>query len=131
MCHVSVKFTDHSVKVEAGATLGEVYYRVREKSKTLGFPSGMFTSVGVGGHMTGGGFGSMAKSTGLQLITRLTQEFKKPHECLSNILTPNTFFIPDCTAVVLSTVSNSRVINLRFTAYKTLKLQIQCLFSPH
>ncbi|KAI3827159.1 hypothetical protein L1987_01229 [Smallanthus sonchifolius] len=62
---VDVNTMDSSVWVEAGATLGELYYRVQEKSKTLAVAAGMYTSLGAGGHVTGGGYGSMMRKYGL------------------------------------------------------------------
>ncbi|CAH1428109.1 unnamed protein product [Lactuca virosa] len=62
---VTVNLDDNTAWVESGATLGELSYWVSQKSNLLGFPSGECTSVGVGGQISGGGFGTMARKYGL------------------------------------------------------------------
>ncbi|XP_071701627.1 monolignol oxidoreductase AtBBE-like 15 [Rutidosis leptorrhynchoides] len=62
---VTVDLSTNTTWVESGATLGELSYMVSRKSNVLGFPTGECTSVGVGGQLSGGGFGTMARKYGL------------------------------------------------------------------
>lgn len=57
---VNLHSIDNDVKsesawVESGATLGELYYKIAEKTKVYGFPAGFCLTAGVGGHISGGG----------------------------------------------------------------------------
>ncbi|WRX27391.1 FAD linked oxidase [Theobroma cacao] len=62
---ISVDMADESAWVGTGATLGELYYNIWEKSKVHGFPGGVCPTVGVGGHFSGAGYGTLLRKYGL------------------------------------------------------------------
>lgn len=64
---VDVDMDTETAWVESGATLGEVYYGIHEKSKIHGFPAGVCPTVGAGGHFSGAGYGNMMRKYGLSV----------------------------------------------------------------
>lgn len=62
---ITVDVQNETAWIQSGATIGEVYYNVAAKSRTLGFPAGVCPTVGVGGHFSGGGYGTLLRSYGL------------------------------------------------------------------
>ncbi|XP_072150118.1 berberine bridge enzyme-like Cyn d 4 [Setaria viridis] len=51
--------------VGSGATLGELYYAAAAANQKFGFPAGNCPTVGVGGHLSGGGFSALSRKYGL------------------------------------------------------------------
>jgi hypothetical protein len=51
-------------RIEAGATLGMIYKRLKERWNVT-LPAGSCAEVGAGGHICGGGYGNLSRSLGL------------------------------------------------------------------
>ncbi|XP_057949580.1 berberine bridge enzyme-like 15 [Malania oleifera] len=63
--NVIVNIKENYVWAESGATNGEVYYKISQQSNVHGFPMGLCTSLGMGGHICGGAYGSIMRKYGL------------------------------------------------------------------
>ncbi|KAM0950755.1 putative tetrahydroberberine oxidase [Dioscorea sansibarensis] len=50
--------------VQAGATVGELYYTIAKNNRTVAFPAGICPTIGIGGHFTGGGIGTLMRMYG-------------------------------------------------------------------
>ncbi|RCV29953.1 hypothetical protein SETIT_6G055300v2 [Setaria italica] len=72
---------------EAGATLGELYHAVGTSSRTLAFPAGSCSTIGLGGIVSGGGFGLLSRKHGLAADNVLDAVLIDPS---GNILTRDT-----------------------------------------
>ncbi|XP_042483628.1 berberine bridge enzyme-like 15 [Macadamia integrifolia] len=62
---IDVNMEDETAWVQAGATIGELYNGIAEKSSIHGFPAGICHAVGIGGMFSGGGIGTMMRKYGL------------------------------------------------------------------
>uniref|UniRef100_A0A1J3CX66 Cannabidiolic acid synthase-like 1 n=1 Tax=Noccaea caerulescens TaxID=107243 RepID=A0A1J3CX66_NOCCA len=62
---ITIDVDNRTVWVQTGATIGELYYEIGKKNQTLGFPAGVCPTVGVGGHFSGGGYGTLLRKHGL------------------------------------------------------------------
>ncbi|CAH8253521.1 unnamed protein product [Arabidopsis lyrata] len=62
---ITVDVSSKKAWVQAGATLGELYVKINEASQTLAFPAGVCPTVGVGGHISGGGYGNLMRKFGI------------------------------------------------------------------
>lgn len=62
---INLNLTDDTAWIQSGATLGEFYYKIAKTSKIHAFAAGICPSVGVGGHISGGGFGTIMRKHGL------------------------------------------------------------------
>nr|BAL46501.1 carbohydrate [Diospyros kaki] len=64
---VDVNVEKGTAWVQSGATLGELYYGISQKTNTYGFTAGVCPTVGIGGHFSGGGYGMMSRKYGLSV----------------------------------------------------------------
>ncbi|GLJ10301.1 hypothetical protein SUGI_0125700 [Cryptomeria japonica] len=62
---VEVNMKSKTAWVESGATLGQLYSAIANKTSLYGFPAGVCPTVGVGGTLSGGGLGLLARKYGV------------------------------------------------------------------
>ncbi|KAH7836454.1 hypothetical protein Vadar_001440 [Vaccinium darrowii] len=62
---IQVDMESKTAWVESGATLGELYHAIADQSKVYGFSAGTCPTIGVGGHLSGGGMGTLFRKYGL------------------------------------------------------------------
>ncbi|XP_028242376.1 berberine bridge enzyme-like 26 [Glycine soja] len=62
---ITINMDEETAWVQSGATVGELYYAIAKKSKVHGFPAGSCSTIGIGGHLSGGGFGTIFRKYGL------------------------------------------------------------------
>ncbi|XP_074340591.1 tetrahydroberberine oxidase-like, partial [Apium graveolens] len=63
--NITVDVANGTAWVQSGANLGELNYRIAEKTSELAFPGGVWPTVGIGGFLSGGGYGSLTRKYGL------------------------------------------------------------------
>ncbi|CAI0545695.1 unnamed protein product [Linum tenue] len=64
---VTIDVESETAWVNSGATLGELYHEIAGNIKILGFPGGVCPTVGVGGFLSGGGYGNLMRKHGLSV----------------------------------------------------------------
>ncbi|XP_048323331.2 berberine bridge enzyme-like 9 [Ziziphus jujuba] len=64
---IDIDIANETAWVQSGATLGEIYYGIANKSKYHAFPAGVCPTLGAGGHFTGGGYGNLMRKFGLSV----------------------------------------------------------------
>ncbi|XP_051120216.1 berberine bridge enzyme-like 2 [Andrographis paniculata] len=62
---IAVSPAGRTAWVDAGATLGELYYEISKKTTGLAFPGGVCPTVAAAGHISGGGYGNLIRKYGL------------------------------------------------------------------
>ena len=83
---ISIDVAHKTAWVEAGARLGELYYAISSSPKLgsgYGFSAGTCATIGVGGHIMGGGYGMLSRKYGVSADNILD----------AKIITPNGTFI--------------------------------------
>lgn len=63
--NIDIDVSSETAWVQTGATIGELYYNIANRSRVHAFPAGVCATVGVGGHISGGGYGNLLRMYGL------------------------------------------------------------------
>ncbi|CAN0923291.1 Berberine bridge enzyme-like 18 [Linum grandiflorum] len=63
--NITIDDADDAAWVQAAVTTGELYYRINQMNPELAFPSAICTTVGFGGQISGGGWGTLLRKYGL------------------------------------------------------------------
>ncbi|KZV48887.1 tetrahydrocannabinolic acid synthase-like [Dorcoceras hygrometricum] len=72
---INIDLKDKTAWVQAGATLGQLYYQIASKSKTHAFPAGLCQGLGLGGHISSGGLETLLRKYGLAVDNVLDARF--------------------------------------------------------
>nr|KYP51212.1 Reticuline oxidase-like protein [Cajanus cajan] len=64
---IDVDLKSGTAWVQAGATIGQLYYQIANKSNVHAFPAGVCFTLGTGGHFSGGGYGNLMRKYGLSV----------------------------------------------------------------
>ncbi|KAL2474884.1 FAD-binding Berberine family protein [Abeliophyllum distichum] len=62
---ISIDLEEETTWVLSKATVGDLYYTIAQNSRIHGFPAGICQCVGIDGHFSGGGIGTMTRQYGL------------------------------------------------------------------
>ncbi|KAL3641542.1 hypothetical protein CASFOL_012357 [Castilleja foliolosa] len=65
LSEITIDLENETTWVQTGATIGQLYYAIGQRSRRLAFPAGGIPTLGVGGHISGGGYGPMLRKFGL------------------------------------------------------------------
>ncbi|KAL2530906.1 FAD-binding Berberine family protein [Forsythia ovata] len=60
-----INLEEESIWIQTGVMLGQLYYEIARRSNVHAFPGGLYPGVGSGGHISGGGFGTLLRKYGL------------------------------------------------------------------
>ncbi|OIS97344.1 reticuline oxidase-like protein [Nicotiana attenuata] len=62
---ITIDLEEETAWIQAGETLGQLYYEIAKKSSVHAFPGGICFTTGSGGLISGGGLGSLIRKFGL------------------------------------------------------------------